>query len=76
MENARSVSRTPFVIDGYATVDAHLGYAFPDGHSTLTAFGKNIFNKFYATNIVSENDVIARQAGLPAEWIVSYAYKF
>ena len=64
----RWVRRTPFKIDGYALVDARLGYEFPGERATISIWGKNIFNKFYVQNLVSYNDIITRSTGMPVTY--------
>ena len=73
---ARTLSPTPFVIDGYTTVDARLGYTFPGDQFTLSVWGKNLTNTDYATNKVSNNDVIVEQPGMPVTYGVSLKASF
>lgn len=74
--DARTLSRFPFVIDGYTLVDARIGYRFPGQQLTISAWGKNIFNAFNVQNIVSYSDAIVRQVGEPATYGVTLGYKF
>jgi hypothetical protein len=39
-------------------------------------FGKNVFNKYYITNIATDYDTLAAYAGQPATWGVTFAGKF
>lgn len=65
-----------YTIDGYSTVDARIGASFNDGRYTVTLFGKNIFNKYYVTNIFTNYDTISRYAAPPATYGVTLAFKF
>lgn len=50
--------------------------ALMDDALRIEAFGKNIFNKYYVTNIYSIYDTIVRNSGMPATYGVRVAYKF
>ncbi|MDF0546157.1 TonB-dependent receptor [Sphingobium sp. H39-3-25] len=65
-----------YTIDGYSTVDARIGASFDDGKYTVTVFGKNIFNRYYVTNIFTDYDTISRFAGQPATYGITLAAKF
>jgi outer membrane receptor protein involved in Fe transport len=71
---ALGVSR-PFMTNGYATVDARLGYAAAGGRWEAFLWGKNIFNKYYWTNVVTASDFTARYAGMPATYGVTVRFK-
>jgi len=60
----RWINRIPFKIGGYALVDARLGYEFPGKAVTVSAWGKNIFNKYNVQNIISYNDIITQSTGM------------
>jgi outer membrane receptor protein involved in Fe transport len=64
----RWTQRVPFKIDGYAIVDARLGYEFPEERITISVWGKNVFNKYHVTNIISYNDIITQSTGMPATY--------
>jgi iron complex outermembrane recepter protein len=66
----------PFVMGGYATVDARLGYDLPDGHWKVTVWGKNIFNKYYVTDVIAFPDGASQFAGMPATFGVTVGCKF
>ena len=66
----------PFTTNAYATLDARLGYEAPSGAWKVMAFGKNILNKYYWTNVTSQSDAYARYAGLPATYGVTFSVKF
>jgi len=65
-----------YTIPGYALVDLRAGVAGPDDAWRVSVFGKNIFNTYYATNIYTDYDTIARFAGQPATWGLQLAVKF
>lgn len=65
-----------FTIPGYTLVDLRAGVALAEGRWTATVFGRNVFNKFYATNIYTGYDTIVRYAGEPATYGVTFAAKF
>jgi outer membrane receptor protein involved in Fe transport len=69
------VDRT-YTIPGYSLVDVRAGARFNDGQWSVTLFGKNVFNKYYVTNIFTDYDTIARFAGQPATYGVTFAFKF
>ncbi|QTH21663.1 TonB-dependent receptor [Rhizorhabdus wittichii] len=57
-----------FRIPGYETVDVRLGLGAEDGSWKLTAFGRNVFNKYY---VVARNiglDTNFQTAGAPATY--------
>lgn len=64
-----------FDINGYALVNATIGLSSSDGWE-LTAYGRNIFNKYYWTGVASEIDTVARYPGMPAEYGIRASIKF
>jgi len=66
----------PFALKGWTTVDARLGYEAPDGAWKVMVWGKNIFNTYYWTNVISSADSAARFAGMPATYGVTFGFKF
>jgi len=73
---ADGVGPYPYMIDGYATVDARLGYEAADGAWKVMVWGKNIFDKYYWTAVIPSSDSSARFAGKPATYGVTFGYKF
>ncbi|MEC3909628.1 TonB-dependent receptor [Sphingobium sp. CR2-8] len=65
-----------FEIPSYTSVDGQLGVQAHDGKWRAYIWGKNIFNKFYVSNIVRVTDVIVRYPGQPATFGGTVAYKF
>ena len=61
----------PFKIDGYALVDARIGYEFPGDRITVSAWGKNVFNTYHVQNVISYNDIITQAVGQPATYGIS-----
>lgn len=68
-------SNALYTIDGYATVDARLGYEGRDGRWRVMLWGKNVFNKYYWTAVIPASDTTARFAGKPATYGVTLAFK-
>lgn len=65
----------PFEMKGYTTFDARAGYEAPDGRWTATVWGKNIFDKYYITNVITFNDAISRFAARPATYGITLSFK-
>lgn len=73
---ADGVGLYPYMIDGYATVDARLGYEAPEGAWKVMLWGKNIFDKYYWTAVIPSSDSTARFAGKPATYGITFGFKF
>jgi iron complex outermembrane recepter protein len=52
-------------IDGYTTLDLRAGFE-PNSSTKVTFWGKNVTDRYYWNNVVRNNDVIVRYAGMPA----------
>ena len=65
-----------YCIAGYATADVRVGYEADGGRWSVSAFGKNIFNKYYWTNVISSYEAAARAAGMPITYGVTFGVKF
>lgn len=65
-----------YTIPSYSLLDLRAGASFDDGRWRVTVFGKNVFDKYYVTNIFTDYDTIARFAGQPATYGVTVAFKF
>ena len=65
----------PFVIPGYAVFDARVGYGLPGGNAKIMLWGKNIFNKYYYTNVNHFLDATVRFAGMPATYGLTLSFK-
>lgn len=72
----RWIDRTAFRIEGYALVDARMGYTFPGEKLTVSAWGKNVFNTFNVQNKISYNNIITQATGMPATYGVSLKVRF
>lgn len=64
----------PFELPSYVTVDGRLGVEGNEGQWRLMFWGKNIFNKYYWTNVISSADSAARFAAMPATYGVTVAF--
>lgn len=73
--SAPGLSATPYVIPGYATLDARIGYEAGDGAWKIFLWGKNITNKYYVTAISNTSDQSVYYAGLPATYGVTLGIK-
>ena len=60
---------------GYTTVDGRFGIEGPDGQWKVMFWGKNIFDKYYWTNVISSADSAARFSGRPATYGVTLSFK-
>ena len=73
---SRAVDPYPYVLDGYTTLDARLGYESPDQSWRVMLWGKNITDEYYWTTIIPASDDIARFAGRPRTYGVTLGYNF
>ena len=64
-----------YCINPYATLDFRAGYESEDGRWSVFAWGKNITNTYYWTNVISSYEAAARSAGLPAIFGVTVTFK-
>jgi outer membrane receptor protein involved in Fe transport len=71
---ANGVTR-PYGIEGYTLVDGQLGIRAEDDSWKAFVWGKNIFNTYYWSNVVSGYDTVSRFAGRPATYGVTVAFK-
>lgn len=65
----------PYSMNGYTTLDARIGFEAEDGMWKIMAWGKNILNEYYWTNVIAGNDTTARFAGRPATYGITFGYK-
>jgi len=73
---SRSVDPYPYVLDGFTTLDARLGYESEDQSWRIMLWGKNITDEYYWTTIIPASDDIARFAGRPRTYGVTLGYNF
>jgi iron complex outermembrane recepter protein len=71
-----SVTSKVYGIDAYTLVDAQLGIKSSDERWRAFLWGKNIFNEYYWSNVVSGYDTVSRFAGMPATYGVTFNYSF
>lgn len=64
-----------YCINGYTTVDARLGYRADGDKWSVSVWGKNIFNKYYFTNVIASYEAAARAAGMPATYGMTVGIK-
>ncbi len=72
---APGIGQYPYLVDGYATVDARLGYESGDKSWRVMLWGKNIFNKYYWTAVVPSSDSSGRLAGRPVTYGITLGFK-
>jgi outer membrane receptor protein involved in Fe transport len=65
----------PFTTNGYALVNARVGYESAGGQWRVMVWGKNIFNKYYWTNVITASDFTSKYAGMPATFGVTIGFK-
>lgn len=63
-------------IPGYSLVDVRMGLTAKDEAWRLEFWGRNIFDKFYATNANRGNDTTYRFTGMPATYGATLTYRF
>lgn len=64
-----------FSIPAYTLVDLRAGLAGPNNNWRAMLFARNIFNKFYWTNVSHSYDTNTRVAGYPATYGISFSYR-
>lgn len=66
----------PFVIDSYNTLDLRLGVISPDERWTVFAWGKNVTDEYYWTNVLIGADTLGRLTGRPATYGITFSYSY
>lgn len=69
-------NETLLEINSYGLLDLRAGIEAPDGKWRVQAFGRNVTNAYYWTNVAKFFDVVRRLAGQPATYGVQVSYKF
>jgi outer membrane receptor protein involved in Fe transport len=69
------VSNSPYVIDAYTLVNLRAGLEGSDHKWRMELWGKNVFNKYYWTNISSATDTLSRYTGMPATYGVTVTFR-
>jgi len=62
-------------VDGYALLDLRAGIESTEGAWRLEAFGRNVTDQYYWTQVTREIDAITRTAGMPATYGVRISYR-
>ena len=63
-------------VDAYGLVDLRAGIAADGGRYRLWAWGKNVTNQYYWTNVFANANAVARFVGRPATYGVSLSSRF
>jgi iron complex outermembrane recepter protein len=63
-------------IDPYYLLDLRAGIEAADGRWKVQAYGRNVLDEYYWTNIAVGADAIRRHTGLPATYGVQLSFKF
>lgn len=64
------------VINGYTLLDLRAGVETADGSLRFELWGRNVTNKYYATNANRISDYVYRFAGMPATYGATLRYRF
>lgn len=65
-----------FKIPNYTLVDLTAGISSSDGRWHVGIWGKNVFNKYYWTNVIQAYDNLMRYPGRPAEYGMVVGFKY
>ncbi|WP_193742843.1 TonB-dependent receptor [Sphingobium bisphenolivorans] len=71
-----SVTSCVYCIRGYTLVDGQIGIRSTDRRWQAFLWGKNIFNSYYWSNVVSGYDIVTRYAGRPATYGMTFVHHF
>lgn len=63
-------------LKSYTVVDIRAGVTLNDGRMRIGAYGKNIFNEYYQTNVHNASDMAARYLGRPATYGIQFSYTY
>jgi len=63
-------------IAAYTLVNLNAGVKTQDGRWRLSAYGKNVFNRYYWNNALHVQDTIVRYTGMPAQYGVAISYRY
>ena len=64
-----------FDIKSHSLVDANIGLHASNDAWRFTLWGKNLFNKFYNTNVIQAYDSVVRYTGMPVTYGVTLGFK-
>lgn len=65
-----------YKIDGYGLLNLHAGIESESGGWKAFAWGKNVTDKFYTTNVFAGNDEILQFTGRPATYGVTFSISY
>jgi iron complex outermembrane receptor protein len=60
-------------IDSYTLLDLRMGMEFGSGRYRVWAWGKNVTDEYYWSNVFANGNAIARFVGPPATYGVSFS---
>jgi len=63
-------------IDSFTLLDLRAGLDFSNGRYRVWAWGKNVTNEYYWTNVFANGNAVARFVGQPAAYGVSFSARF
>jgi len=63
-------------LNSYTLVDVRAGVTLNDGRLRIGAYGKNIFNEYYVTNVRNASDMAARYLGRPRTYGIQLSYTY
>ena len=63
-------------IDSFTLLDLRAGLELGNGRYRVWAWGKNVTNEYYWSNVFANGDAIARFVGQPATYGVSFSARF
>ncbi|WP_232494836.1 TonB-dependent receptor [Novosphingobium kaempferiae] len=74
---ARDTYNDPtFSLPAYTLLDLRASLASPDGKYTVSIFGRNVTNKFYATSTTLVLDTIVQYTGMPATYGIKLSVRY
>jgi iron complex outermembrane receptor protein len=65
-----------FKIDSYTLLQARAGVSSADGSWRGYAWGRNLTDEFYYTNVQQASDMLTRYAGMPRTYGVTFEYNW
>ena len=65
-----------FDIDSYTLVNARIGISAGDGTWRAYAWGRNITDEFYYSNVQQASDMLVRYAGMPRTYGATFEYRW
>lgn len=67
---------TRLVINSYMLTDVRAGIEAEDKSWSASVYGRNVFNRYYWSNVLHTQDTIVRYPGSPAEFGITFGYHF